>query len=64
MFSCSEKEKMSNCWFEKKYWFDYNIINLLNIDKNDFSNKNYNTEQSINLNNYFAFDYFYIFVSV
>ena len=41
----------------------YNIINLSDADKSDFSNENHNMKQSINLNDYFIFDYFYMFVS-
>ena len=54
---------MSDCWFEKKYWFDYNAVNLSSADKDDFSNENHNTKQSINLNDHFILDYFYMFAS-
>ena len=36
---------------------------MLNIDENNFSNENYNAKSSINLNDYLAFDYFYVFAS-
>ena len=35
---------------------------MSDTDENNFSNENYNVKQSINLNNYFMFDYFYMFV--
>ena len=63
-FSYSKKEKKCQIINLKKYWFNYSIINLLNIDKNDFSNKNYDAKQSINLNNYFILDYLYMFASM
>ena len=48
----------------KKCWFDYSIVNLSDIDESNFSNKDHDMKQSINLNNYFVLDHFYVFVSV
>ena len=36
---------------------------MSDADKNDFSNENHNTKQSIDLNNHFILDYFYMFAS-
>ena len=52
---------MSDYWSEKECWSDYSAVNLSDADKNDFSDKDYNVKQSINLSNYFVLDHLYMF---